>query len=555
MKTQTEAFWRDEFQVSDEDAEFLYASFLESEAPRSLEELAVLLVGRQLAAERTKVAAEMARGQIYRPEDTHQVGQELVFSAYDYAVAKVLSVRPGRNPRHGPFSVIEVQLEGFPEAHEFASAFAEPHPLNYSADLSDEDDAGELGVDQILELYGDYVLPRTSQTLENDSELVHLDGLWFLRSLLPEIHVGHLNIAEAMIHMAQRPLSSNALLLELDLPEEANQAALRFALDLALAEDERFDEILTKSGRTWYLFSLEPQIAVTTPWRLEQAYAPADEASLLGELAEFVREIGDELDERPAPATSPTDQSSASFILNFPHWREGTLPLTRDVLGLLPDDIGARFPITFQGERGGQSMPGWALLEERYVCGLTDWYREQDVSVGSTLTVERTDNPMVLTIGFERRPRRGEWIKEAAVSEGRLVFEMQRRAYTSRYDRTLVLHVEDVEALDALAFDAHERDDGLFSLMIALAPELIKLSSNSVFHAKTLYGAVNLLRRSGAIPIYAELTRRACFDPVGAGNWTFDPDLRDVVYGTEEEMRNRPQSRRADLMRDIVVPC
>ena len=387
MRTQTEAFWRDEFQVSDEDAEFLYASFLEWEAPRSLEELAIQLVGRRLAVESAKVAAEMERGQIYRPEDSHEVGQDLVFSAFDYAVGKVLSARPGRNPKYGSFNVLSVQLESESEPREFASAFAEPHPLNYGADSVDDEDAGELDGEQICELYGEHVRQRLTESLASDPELVSLDGQWFLRSLLPEIHVGHLNIAEAMIHMAQRPLASDDFLLELDLPAESSQESQRFALDLALVEDERFDELMTKAGRTWYLFSLEPQIAVTTPWRLEPAYGRSGETYLLGELVEFIREIGDELDERPGATVTPATEGTALFVLNYSHWREGTLPLTNAVLELLPGDIGVRFPISFRAERGGQIMPGWALLKERYICGLYDWYRDQNVFLAAVLNM------------------------------------------------------------------------------------------------------------------------------------------------------------------------
>jgi hypothetical protein len=83
-------------------------------------------------------------------------------------------------------------------------------------------------------------------------------------------------------------------------------------------------------------------------------------------------------------------------------------------------------------------------------------------------------------------------------------------------------------------------------------PELAKLSGLGLVHAKTLYSAVNLTRRCGAVPIFAELTRRACFDPVGDGNWIYDEVLRDGTYKAPEDMSRRPNSRRHDLIVDRV---
>ena len=551
MRTQTEAYWEEGFHVTDEDTEALYASFLEKESPRSLDELAVQIVKRHCQAERTKLEKETARGQLYRPEAEYQVGQELVFSPLDYQVGRVVSIRPGKNPRYQPFQVIEVKLEGEEETREFAAQFAESHSLTV---ITVEAEAGEseLEPEQIYQLYGGPIRRKVAYALGTDPELVHLDGQWFLRSLLPEVHVGYLNIAEAMIHVADRPLKASELLVEMDLPNEASKAAKSMALELALADDERFDELVVDGERAWFLYSLEPEAAVTVPWRLELAYPRQPEELLLGELLEFVREIGDEWDEPQDHVLPDKPSQSAAFLLGFPHWREGTLPLTGEIRAMLPQNAGDRFPFRLLVD--DQPMGGWALMKERYACGLGSWYRDQEISVGSTLTVKRTDDPWTLEVGFERRPRRGEWIKEAAVVDGLLTFEMQRRAYTTRYDRTLVVHVEDVEPLDELARGLNEREAPLFEIMLDIVPELIKLSSNSVFHAKTLYAAVNLIRRSGAVPIFAELTRHACFDPVGAGNWAFDPDLKDVIYGTEEEMRDRPQSQQAELLRDIVVP-
>ncbi len=61
------------------------------------------------------------------------------------------------------------------------------------------------------------------------------------------------------------------------------------------------------------------------------------------------------------------------------------------------------------------------------------------------------------------------------------------------------------------------------------------------------------MRRVGSVLVFAELTRSACFDPVGNGFWAYDAALEGAVYRTPVEMRERPQSTRDDLVKDQVV--
>jgi hypothetical protein len=56
-------------------------------------------------------------------------------------------------------------------------------------------------------------------------------------------------------------------------------------------------------------------------------------------------------------------------------------------------------------------------------------------------------------------------------------------------------------------------------------PELIKISPQGTVHAKTIYSAVNVLRRIAPGPIFALLSTESCFVPMGGGYWTFDAAL------------------------------
>jgi hypothetical protein len=192
------------------------------------------------------------------------------------------------------------------------------------------------------------------------------------------------------------------------------------------------------------------------------------------------------------------------------------------------------------------------MPDEGYGWGLGEWYQRQEIPIGGQVELRRADDPLTFFVSYEKGRRRSEWVKETRVFDGQLTFSMQRKAYVCRYDKHLLMELGSVSDLDQLWVNAGDEPHSLFGLLRDVFPELAKLSGQGLVHAKALYSAVNLTRRCGAVPIFAELTRRACFDPVGDGNWIYDASLQNVNYSTLEEMRRRPSSRRQDLIVDTV---
>ncbi len=107
-QTQTAAFWRDQFEVTTDDLEFLYGLMLDAQSPKSLSELAIALVEERLRREEATIESELAKGEVYIPKETYRIGQTLVFPALEFAVGEVVEERPGHNPEHGDFTVIKV---------------------------------------------------------------------------------------------------------------------------------------------------------------------------------------------------------------------------------------------------------------------------------------------------------------------------------------------------------------------------------------------------------------------------------------------------------------
>ena len=87
--TQTAAFWRDQFEVTADDVEFLYQLLLDAQKPMKVGDLAIALIQEYLRRENTRIEQELSKGVIYIPKQRYQVGQTLVFPALEFAVGQV----------------------------------------------------------------------------------------------------------------------------------------------------------------------------------------------------------------------------------------------------------------------------------------------------------------------------------------------------------------------------------------------------------------------------------------------------------------------------------
>jgi len=562
-RTQMVEYWRDEFAVNKEDVEYLYEWLVEEGEPRALDDLSLKLVERRCQKEEIALSKQHG-GQIYSPQETYEIDQSVVFPAFEYAIGKVLSVREGNNPRYGAFKVMRVQLEGEETQREFASEFAPDHLLRRNAPSLE--DGSELASPMQLCLeHGSIIRKRVEDALRENDDFLCQEGAWFLKGLMPEVTPFQMNIAEAVIDERRGPVPVAQLaervsqeLEEMGTPAPGKSTVRTYAMVHALGKDPRFVEIKSDGASSWYLSDAVPEAVRHKPGRLAPMCATHGREMLNRELRDFALGILDEADELDSGPAVFGNLNSAQIALTFPHRREGTFPLSKRVLGLLAEKPPAdRFMVTFVDEKTGESLAGWMVPVQGYAWGLGEWYRRHELPVGSIIELRRGDAPLTFRVSCDGK-RKSDWVREAKVVAGRLVFSIQRKAYACRFDKHLVIDEGNVDDLDRLWVSAGADPlgsvDSLFDHLSRIFPELAKLSGQGLVHAKTLYSAVNLTRRCGAVPVFAELTRRACFDPVGDGNWVYDESLRNVVYDTPEDMSRRPSSHRQDLIVDRVYP-
>ena len=515
--TQTPEYWGNSFSITNEDLEHLLNLFFEDELPRTDDELALAVVRRHCQREEAAVSRELAKGTLYQPKHVYEVGQRLVFPALDYIVGNVVAVRDGQNPEVGPFQVIQVQFEGQPE-RAFAANFSCAHRLNEeSAGTMPQDGESLRSPEDLYHLYGANVHAQLVAALENRTDFVWLFGKWFPSGLLADVNVGHLNLAEAVLDMAGGgPLPTEVLLRDVGLPHEINKQLQEFSLNYTLYKDERFDEVGPAGQVLWFLRRLEPPEVLYPPRRL--MYEPvACRRELLDEaLLRIESELADEWSELAAPDELPDE---ITFALTFPHRRVGTLPLTPTIASFFPSGRTRRIRFMFEDARSGQRWPGWVVREHRYVFGLDIWYEANDVPVGGWIQLVRSDEPGIVIIDLQsRRPKR-EWVRVATVKDSKLIFEMLKRQMTCEYDELMVAAVDNPASADELWVRTEEQRRPLAGLIQDLFPQLARLSPQGTVHAKTLYSAVNILRRIPPGPVFTDIVTHPAFRAVGNGYW------------------------------------
>ena len=281
--TQTAAFWRDQFEVTADDTEFLYQLILEKQQPIPLETLATALIEEYLRRENIRIAQELSKGAIYMPQQRYKAGEHVVFPALEFAVGEVLQVRPGQNPEHGDFEVIQVRFGEQQKLREFASHLQSPHRLNQLDSERMLRDRALLSAAEIYQLYQTEIEESLLFALEEgprQAAFVEVNNAWLLADLLAEVPVGQLNIAEALIEMQGRPLSVDQLLEEVEVDHNVSHAMRVTSLNHALGQDARFAPLNTRTGSLWFLRRLEPAEVQATPLLLRYRPTPYNRSLL-----------------------------------------------------------------------------------------------------------------------------------------------------------------------------------------------------------------------------------------------------------------------------------
>jgi hypothetical protein len=497
----TNTYWEN-LQINRQDVEFLHTYLFEHETPLTAHELVAIFVKERARLEQqAEQARRQAGGKTYLPKNPYLVGDDLVFPALNWKHGRVISARAGQNPEIGAFEVMTVQLEDGSERL-FASNLT-LHPLNDQADP-----VQHLGfdTDAVLAEHGNAIEKKLETAFQADDDLVRIAGRWFPRALLVDVNVGHLNLAEAVLDMSGgEPLPTSALAKDVSLPEGVNPKLAEFSLNLALQNDDRFDEVGPAGQVLWCLRRLEPDGVREIPNWLRYQEMKYDQGALTPQMIALEKQLDDEVSRVDSSTTGDVKEATVSLI--FPHLRAGTLPLSSRILSLFPTAYESpRVRFTLVDGKTRQKMPGWVVREHGYVFGLREWYKTNDLIPGSLVTIKRSANPGEVII--EVQPYKvKDWVRTAIIgADGGIVFAMLKQAISVAFNDRMVFAIPSPDAVDQ--FWAQEQKRSFEQLAVSMIRELSKLTPQGHVHAQELYSAINIIRRVPPAPLFAMLATK-----------------------------------------------
>jgi hypothetical protein len=381
------------------------------------------------------------------------------------------------------------------------------------------DDAIEIDVAELYRQFGAKVQDKLVKAMSQHQEFVRLGQQWFMKVLMADVNIGHLHLTEAILEMSEGgPLTVAEILPHLDMDASIPAAVQEFSLNYHLLKDDRFDEVASVGNVAWFLRRLEPEHVQTPPARLLYQPASYDRALLSPQLIMLIRELDDEWSDIESLA-SP---NPVIFSLLYPHRLLGTIPLNSRILPLFPPSNSPRQRVVLLDEITNEPIEAWVVREHRYVYGLKDWYTEHEIPIGGFIELKPGLEPGVVILSYDRRRPQREWMRLATVVDNRLHFELHRRSIGCGYDDLMIVGTDTITAVDALWRRVESHSRSIASLLAEIFPELAELAPQKTVHAKTLYSAMNMLRRLPPGPIFAELVRQPAFQAVGDHYWRFD---------------------------------
>ncbi len=484
-------YW-ESFELRDEDLEYLYNHLLEIETPLTARELAEVLVKERIRHEKESIESQIGNGATYFPKEHYVKGDKIRFPAQQWEEGKVTAVRAGANPEYPPFEVIDVEFKKL-GVKSFATGI-ENHKLNAPVGLNADDPAFDY--EQVLRLHSKAIQARLTEKFKLVPDLVQIAGAWFPRSLLVDVSIGHLNLAEAVLEVENGgPLQTRNILDQIELPTDVNLKLTEFSMNLALQEDERFDEVGPSGETLWFLNRLEPEGVQTPPFHLRYQASTnlpgVERPELLSELNALV------FDELETEVDQPNKANHITVSLIYPHWRSGTIPLSSSIARLFPTAYESpRVNFTFVDEETGKRYTGWVVRPHRYVYGLKEWYEEKSLIPGSLFVIKQGKKPgEVLVQALKKRPTK-DWVRTVLVGvDGGIRFMMLKQQVSNDLDDRMTVMVPDPEAVDKLWEQTGKARGTLESSVISIMRELIKLSPQGHVHAQELYAGVNIIRR------------------------------------------------------------
>lgn len=509
----SKSYW-ETLEITPTDIEFLYTFLLENETPLTSSSLADALITERIRIEKLELERkQMENGEIYLPKLEFSPGEKIQFPALNWASGQVTAIRQGNNPEYPTLKVMTVAMEN--ELTRQFAANLENHILNQSITTTTISEKDERQT--IIANYGHEITQKLEVKLEENKDLVRIGTKWFPKSLLINFNIGHLNLAEAVLDMHQGgPLSVDSLLEQIDIDTDDPEELVEFSLNYALHEDPRFDEVGPSGVVQWFLNRLEPEFVREKPIELKYAHPDYDRSILSDEMLKAEQRIDDELIEADPEFMRKIPTNSVSIVLNYPHWRVGSIPLTPYTRPFFPTALETprvKFKLIDPDKR---EISAWVVRPYHYVYGLREWYEDLELMPGSIITIKPGKNPGEVLIEPQKKRTNREWIKTLLIgADGGVVYAILKQTITADFNERMAIAVPAVDVLDELWEKRSLNPIPLKKVIISTMRELAKLNPQGQVHGIELYAALNCIHRCPPGVLFSTLASNPEFEYVG----------------------------------------
>ena len=501
------------FSINDNDIDFINNYLFENETPRTARELSPVLFEARIEREKQReLDLHANKGKIYIPLENYKVDEDLVFPQLEWSEGKVISVRQGINPDIASFSVMEVEFAG-KQIRQFAFELAD-HKLNTLSDANEENEEGVKK--EIFAKVGGNIESKLESALLKDKGLVRIAGRWFPKSLLVDINIGHLNLAEAVLDEVNGgPLDTETIMKQMEMPEGINSNLLEFSMNYALQEDSRFDEVGPAGQVLWCLERLEPESVRKVPAELKFNVDNAEITDLSDDLKSLEYELDDELSE--LSNVEEVLQEEVTICLTYPHWRAGTLPVSARINPFIPYAYESeRIRFALIDSKSKEEIPAWVVRKNKYVFGLKDLYDQYELLPGSLIRLKRSKKPgFIIFEPLVHRPKK-EWIRTVLVGrDGGIVFATLKQNVTAEFNERMIVAVPDVAGVDTAREKFSKNKKSFKDNVYTVMKDLSKLNLQGHVHAQELYSAFNIVMRCPPAPLFSQLVTDERYTHVG----------------------------------------
>ena len=523
LAAQTPTFWQKNFKITPDIAKTLYDIIVEAGQPQSADTLALFLVQQVIEEQKRGLNVEREQGRIYKTKDHYETGEKIVFPQFDYKTATVLDTRPGFNPQDDAFTVLEVRFDTIPDSRfYFAADLKSPHPLAEDAQSEAEAAEDAISIQAIFQENKHRLALKVDEALNQQADIIRFNQYYFIKDLLVDVQEGLLNIVDAAIDINAAPLNVDDLIEQMDLSGTGKITdRLRFSVNYCLNQDNRFINVGALNQTLWYLKRLmSPELLQPHP-RLVEEVPQVNIRALSPESVDILSEIEDP--DTPVtylPQIDP-EKDTFEFVLTYPYWRSGALPVMPALLSLLPDDDNPLIHLDLLDGQSGDTVSGWFVQEHNYIMGLGDWFSRYQIPVGAFIALKKTDDPLKLLIDIRPKRQQQEWVRSVTVQGKRLALQMKQQAFSCEYDELMLVDDSHPKQTDDFYQMVQEANIAIKDLVHQIFPELIKLTSQGTVHVKTLYSVINVIKRCPPALLLHTLENSPTFSSIGHGYWTY----------------------------------